>query len=221
MAGEPIHPLLELAARCFEQAFRGAPHAGGPRPVVGHAEQARLALRVALALVEQENIGELRDHGRDRLHYRLGQLGDLPPVAAPNLRAAQHHIVRAAERVLTRAAGEPVLFRRQMTQFIADAADAWPGEAEDFLRLLDRELLRAEILSLPRGHADLADLTVIFRAGELPARPLLWLLRREDGTLVLVVRLAGRLTRFEGRAEDVLASVPDPWFAEAVAAASR
>lgn len=60
---------------------------------------------------------------------------------------------------------------------------------------------------------------ILYRSGEYPARPQIWLMRLDDGQLALFQRVGRRLVLTEGREEDVLATVPDAHFDYAVAAA--
>jgi hypothetical protein len=188
-----------------------------PPPDLHPEAQARLVLRVALALLDRLPAGEDRDRSRTRLAVRLAQLDAPSAQVAASFRHA-FAFAQQAETVLVQAPGPPRLLRRLVQAFTGQVERAWPGSPEELFHLFQREIARAELLSLPRRlAADLVDFPLLLRAGE--PRPTLWLLRRPDGGLVLLLRQHGRLERVEGSHEDVLASVPDEQFAAAVEAA--
>jgi hypothetical protein len=233
--GNVIHPLFQIALD--EQGpnfvYHGFVHHFGPRPLLGPVGQARVALRCAelvLPLVVDKR-------QRDEATRRLGALNDgfgrrdfeppprppyanqpdPTPMAVVDLAHATvvHACARSRNTWRTARAAVGHMAR------VLNAANARP-RGHDLLELLDDWILRAELETVAgrRHGALLARITaILYRSGDYPARPSIWLVRLDGGTLALFLRQGGRLLLTEGRDEDVLATVPDAHFDYAVAAA--
>jgi len=232
---EAIHPLFQAALDAVDRNFvyQGTIHHLGPRPLLDPRAQARVAIRCAelvIPLLDGEAariaarklLGAL-DAGLDQREYDPPARPYYNNVDDPTANA----VVDLAHSAVVHACARSRNTWRTARAAVGHAArlvvrtKAEPGPA-GLLDRVDAWIMRGELETVARRrHAALIArvAAVLYRSGEYPARPQVWLVRLIDGQLALLQRVRGQLLVTEGRDEDVLATVPDAHFDYCVAAA--
>jgi len=237
--GEEIHPLFQAALGEQHENFvyRQVIHLGGPRPLVGPRAQAGIAVRCAELVVPLVDGGTPRRQAKQQLETLARGLGerDYVPPPAPGREVRRDDVLTPESVVdVAHAAVVHAVARSRNTWRTARAAVARTARLllvrhvaphpSQLLAQLDDWIVRGELETIAgrRWAALLARVAgVLYRGGEMPARPSVWLVRLSDGRVALLAKLGGRLAVSEGEEGDVLATVPDAHFAACAAAVRR
>lgn len=228
------HPILAHAWRAAPRSARpnGGVHQGEPEPFIG----ARGAVRAAVFVARR--VAHLVPRGEKKTFAELVALAEQAADAGkppPSLRAIVDRTSREGLVGIARAACAEAM--RTLLHPDNAGTSARPAAVKavnlllesggddavrSFLAGLDAELRRLDVvhaLTLRKKEPSRPITSTIHRGADKKGKPALWLARLEGGQLGLLAKQGRFWTWTEGGKEEILATVPDEHFENAVMAA--